>query len=430
MITHLKDRLSTELAEVPEALDETDGEQPAGERPTGAMRVRNGDRLRLVLLAGVGMFAVLLVLLRLKGGGAAPPTPAVGAPVNQAVAANGSVFAEDLVLQLTTCPGVTRVVGSYVPGVGAVVSLEATDIEIDKVRLWLSDALVPMVPKVPAGLEADRAAFLFDVTGKETFLRTILVPVIALEDPAGYTLSSAVKRLGDPAAQSATATALAASTPPSSQSPQALVPAPVSDSAVGAEVSTSLVATTIASSPAAAPALGSMDKFDQASTAWTPLSGQWKFVEGTYQQLDNSGYDFITQFATPQPSSFEVSAKLRATEGDLNAGFLLFQPKKGTRNDSVLVDLTDKAGYVRWGHYDKGGVYVFDGGNKLATPINSATGAILKVTFKDGTVRVYLDDKQVGEFTTTSTTGSVGIVTSVSKIAVDDFLLADSSTGA
>jgi hypothetical protein len=109
--------------------------------------------------------------------------------------------------------------------------------------------------------------------------------------------------------------------------------------------------------------------------------------------------------------------------GDLNAGFVIFQPKKGRRNGATLIDLTDKGGYVRWGHYDNGGVYVFEGGNRLTAPVNGASGVTLKVMVKDAIVRIYLDDKQVGEFATTKSGGTVGIVTSVAKVAFDDVAL-------
>ena len=160
------------------------------------------------------------------------------------------------------------------------------------------------------------------------------------------------------------------------------------------------------------------------SAAWTPLSGQWRVADGTYQQLDNSGYDYISQFAVPVPAKFEVSAKFKAPTGDLSAGFLLFQPKKGTRSGAELVDLTDKGRYVRWGHYDQGGVYIFDGGNRLAVPVDPVVGMVFKVTYANGTARVYINDKQVGEFAPSVASGSVGIVSSVSTISVDDFLVA------
>ncbi len=404
------------------------------ERPVGATRVNKGDRLRLVLLAGVGCMAMMLVLLRLKGGSATVPVPTI--PVNQVATANGTVFAEDLVRQLSSSPGVTRAVGSYVPSTGVVVSIDAVDLKVDDLKTWLSDALIPIAGKSIVGLENEHAILVFDVTGGAPFVRTIAVPIGALEDPSGYLPSATLDRNADPAgvpvsAVAPTTSASSTTTPAPSTaspgpattlqaSPTSAAPAPGSQSGA----SSSLPApTTVAASGATTAALGTVERFDATSADWTPLSGQWKVADGVYQQLDNSGYDFITQYALPLPDKFEVSAKFSAATGDLNAGFLLFQAKKGSRNNSVVVDLVDKGRYVRWGHFDQGGVYVFDGGNTLAAAVNPTVGMTFKVTYSDGVARIYIDNKQVGEFKPASTTGSAGLLSSVSVIAVDDFLL-------
>ena len=83
------------------------------ERSIGATAVSKADRLRLILLVGVGGLVVMLVLVKLKGGGV--PATATS-PIDQTTTASGTIFAEDLAHQLSKSPGVTRVVGSYVPG--------------------------------------------------------------------------------------------------------------------------------------------------------------------------------------------------------------------------------------------------------------------------------------------------------------------------
>jgi hypothetical protein len=400
------------------------------------------ERARSVLLAVVAALCAALVVGKVTAAGPADAQP--GGAASGVTTTAGSLFTEDLVRLVAAAPKVTRAHGAHVGSDQIVVSVEARDIPLDGLSGWVSDVLYPLLKQAPREVAAATITMLFDVTGSDSYARTVVVPVtesaglpeyrfvpgargettlpppsIAMTanepaSPADTAPSSSAPTASAPVALPATASAAALPAIPTSSAPGAPSSGDAPSTAATGEVPVSV---------AAATPLGKED-FTTASTNWIPLAGQWKFLDGAYQQVDNSGYDYINQYSGVPETAFVLSAKMRALEGsDLNAGFVIFQPKKGTRNGSTLIDLTDKGGYVRWGHYDNGGVYVFEGGNRLTAPVNGASGVTLKVMVKDAIVRIYLDDKQVGEFATTKSGGTVGIVTSVAKVAFDDVAL-------
>jgi hypothetical protein len=422
------------------------------------------ERARSVLLAVVAALCAALVVGKVTAAGPADAQP--GGAASGVTTTAGSLFTEDLVRLVAAAPKVTRAHGAHVGSDQIVVSVEARDIPLDGLSGWVSDVLYPLLKQAPREVAAATITMLFDVTGSDSYARTVVVPVTESaglpeyrfvpgargESSAGSAAptasevgsgsqSSTETTLPPPSiAMTANEPASPADTAPSSSAPTAsapvalpatasaaALPAIPTSSAPGAPSSGDAPSTAatgeVPVSVAAATPLGKED-FTTASTNWIPLAGQWKFLDGAYQQVDNSGYDYINQYSGVPETAFVLSAKMRALEGsDLNAGFVIFQPKKGRRNGATLIDLTDKGGYVRWGHYDNGGVYVFEGGNRLTAPVNGVSGVTLKVMVKDAIVRIYLDDKQVGEFATTKSGGTVGIVTSVAKVAFDDVAL-------
>jgi hypothetical protein len=446
--------------------------------------------IRVGLVVAIAVSSTALIGLKLLDKRSAYPgfTPSAGA-----------VAVEDLVRHASKVAGVTHVKGSYVPGVGAVLSVTAHDINIDEAPAWWSSGVAPLAPRFAPGGNEDLVVVL-EALGGRSFTRTFVAPLAKLDEAGEYKLYSSTADLPNDSPSVSGPDALALLVPESSvPEPQKPVQIPTQDALQNpAELTATSDNSTIqpaiqpvtpsttratksleqdstdtiakeanprgnpsegASRPtptivrantnpstskegataslpnipngkvvAAAPvdmaATTGTESFDKRSMNWTPLSGQWKFADGTYQQLDNSGFDFISQFhATPQPN-FTVSCKLSALSGELNAGLILFQKKLGSRANATVIDITEKGSYVRWGHYDRGGVYIFDGGAKLEAPIDPKKGVVLKAVTKSGTVAVFLDGKSLGEFTPFSVDGSVGLVSSLAQVAFDDFVLA------
>ena len=84
-----------------------------------------------------------------------------------------------------------------------------------------------------------------------------------------------------------------------------------------------------------------------------------------------------------------------------------------------MIDLTG-LNYLRWGAYDASSNYKFTGGASLSTPAAIADQHTLSIQVKADTTIVSWDGTQVGTFAAVKS-GFVGLVTSQSAIAFDDF---------
>ena len=400
--------------------------------------------------------AILLVFLLITGAIGSMKVLAAksGSSVETtAIAGSAPILTEDLVRLLAGSPGVSRSIGSYVPGIGIVLSVTTSQTGPEGVSTWWSTVTEPMAERFATELPNQRIIAVVDAHGNESFARALIIPTDSIAEPASFRLTAAINQFRSAAAtgESIPATELAAAVPTTAAppltaapptSPPTAPPTPITTAAsspestpaaegattgataqdVSASGSTAGAAAAAPTTTAAAlPASPGKDTFETDSRKWTPLSGQWKLVDGAYHQLDNSGFDFISQYAEAPGEHYSVSVKMAAIEGDLNGGLILFQQKIGKRNEATIIDLTSKATYLRWGHYDAGGVYVFDGGAKLATPLVSPKGGELKAEVKGKAVTVFLDNARVGEFQATRAGGNPGLVSSQAKILFDDF---------
>ncbi len=372
---------------------------------------------------------------------------------------SASLLTEDLVRLLSDTTNATRVVGSYVPGVGIVISLTVSGVPADALSQWWSTSIAPIAVRIGAELPNDRIVVLVQSPGSGGFARTIVLPTGSVPDITSYRLASAISK--DPATldpatlDSATFNSASSDVSPidsysakvdfasnadnpdttdkSDNADNANTP-PVNPDTANAEtappaltapvVATAETTTTppVASQQATA-STEVLEGFDKASAKWTPMSGQWKFLSGSYQQVDNSGFDFISQYTDILPTDFTASVKLAAIEGDINGGLLLFQQAPGKRNGATIIDLTSSSTYLRWGHFDLGGVYVFDGGAKILAPVDQAAGVVLKVEVRRTSAVVFLNDARIGEFAPTKKGGTAGLISSQAKIKFDDFTI-------
>jgi hypothetical protein len=405
-------------------------------------------KIRRILLAavvtlGLGVFGMKSM------GSEGLPKPELGASTSSSGA---HLLTEDLVRLLSTTPNTTSAVGTYVPSVGVVISLSVTNVSADAISQWWSTTTEPIAERFAAELPNDRILVLLRSTGTGGFARTITLPSGSIAEVASYRLTTAVSEdlnalspnsitpsltTTDSTAieSSSTDSALAASTPVSPIVP-AINPTPSLPIASALPVAqgrpteglTAVAPPTAAGSAtsvqiAKIPSQGAVETFDSESSNWKPLSGQWKFLDGSYQQIDNSGFDFISQYRAIPPSNFSVSVKLAAIEGDLNGGLLLFQKSPGKRAGATVVDLTSSSSYLRWGHYDVAGVYVFDGGAKTFPLIDQALGATLKVEVQGKTAVVFLNETRIGEFVPAQQSGTPGLISSQAKVRFDDFTI-------
>jgi hypothetical protein len=432
--------------------------------PSLALAAR-ATKIRRILLTLVLALGVGVIGLKALGSGSAKNGIGTSTPSPSA-----SLLTEDLVRLLSNTPSATRVVGSYVPGVGVVISLSVNAVAADVISQWWSTTVEPIGARFAAELPNDRMVVLIQSAGSGGFARTIVLPTGSVTDVTSYRLATAistdpaqastnldtpdrpavnaVEANPNPASTSAADTAApgplgviepASTTAPlspptqnTSDLPSETAPNPRPSLSAARPVPEPITVPLAIAAPAGpGPASTTrtaldtdvVEGFEKASSKWTPMSGQWKFLDGSYQQIDNSGFDFISQYADILPTDFSVSIKLAAIEGDINGGLLLFQQKPGRRNEATIVDLTSSSTYLRWGHYDVGGVYVFDGGAKISALVDQATGVVLKIEVRGNTAVVFLNSARIGEFIPTMQGGTAGLISSQAKLKFDDFTI-------
>ncbi len=416
----------------------SDGKSPIARlRHQAKLTLGSPDLLRHLLLMFIAALAAIVIAAKLLGGGLTAPN-----------SDRAAIATEDLVRQVAKLPVVTRATGSYIPKIGVVVSISATDINVEEAAGWWAAVALPFKSRFHSHPK-ERIYVNIDVAASQPFTRTFVAPLNRISEPGSYQAFSGLG-ITNPDAYQATISAINNSSvavktdavaSDGSQKVGAASDAPAGAPASGGASSPIGISTANPTAKTPTPQFGQpitpassipliaeqlpttgVDDFAVESAKWRPLTGQWKFREGTYQQLDNTGFDFMTTFAAAPTKNFSVSVKLKPIDaGPLNGGILLFQSIPGKRSDATIVDFTES--FLRWGHYDRGGVYVYDGGYKLPAPLDKTKAVKLSVEVRSGRASVSIDGNPVASFTPYKTKGGVGLVTSIAKVAFDDFVL-------
>jgi hypothetical protein len=162
------------------------------------------------------------------------------------------------------------------------------------------------------------------------------------------------------------------------------------------------------------------DSFEVSSDTWNALSGSWTVSDGTYQQLDPSGYDLITQLRVELPDEYRITVSLRPLGEGLGGGLILAQPRLADRSGATVVDFTDGGSFLRWGRYDEAtGQYQYLGGMAMADGFDPSSAHDLTVDVRRERTAVLVDGVDVGDFEAIGF-GRVGLVTSRSAVAFDN----------
>lgn len=163
------------------------------------------------------------------------------------------------------------------------------------------------------------------------------------------------------------------------------------------------------------------DQFDTTRSEWSPMTGEWSVSEGRLVQANSEGFDYIIQVDSEIASEFSVSVRMEAVSESLGGGIVVGQPALGSRRGAYVVDFTSEGTFLRWGRYDpESGVYSYIGGLNVGT--NGTGPHQLAIQALADTTLVYLDDVYIGDFDPVDG-GYVGLVTSQSSVAFEDFII-------
>ena len=355
-----------------------------------------GSRVRAGLIT---LLAVLVVVLLVR-------------PTQSTSSRDFSALAAQLNTALSAQQGVTATTAGYLPGTGIILVSTLTGTQPGQLNAVLGSALNPFSDQLADLPTNEAVSWQVSSTGASGTTATTMVRIAGVDvlDQTRWVLAATAGAATAPsldagaAAAGPSASSPATSGTASASSPSA-APVPAQETvAIGAPVA------------AGAP---TTDDFSADTKGWLPLTGSWKFVDGTYQQTDNSGYDFISQLKAAPPAAYRVSITLTGLADSVNAGLLIGQPAQGSRKGATIIDLAGQD-YLRWGSYDaSSGTYKFIGGSGLGSVQDPATPHVLAVTVDAAGTTVEWDGAKVGTFAAVGA-GYLGLVTSQSAVKFDD----------
>ena len=371
---------------------------------TRSYRRRSADIGRMLLLVVV-VLATLTVLTKHS----AP------APIETVVAGSTGtdVVAANVVASLKSNEKVQAASGAYLAGSGIILRIAVKNVPASETAAWLAGALAPMASILGAlpTRANEQLLALVDGGGTTSTGRIMRVAFGRVADPSAYAVALSVQ--ADVATTAST------------------VKGPIGSptTAQGAAVTTTLAKTTTTNTTidttTTTRADGKLtDNFTDDTGSWKPLAGRWRVSGGVYKQLDTAGYDLIAQWNVEPPAAYSFRATVKADADPLAGGLVLNQPKKGSRQQTSVVDLIKNGATLRWGHYDDTSTYVPDGNVDLSPAPTAASGAVLRADVTAGVATIYLADKQVATFVLASKTGGVGLAVSQAAVSFDDVSLA------
>ena len=161
-------------------------------------------------------------------------------------------------------------------------------------------------------------------------------------------------------------------------------------------------------------------RFDNGAINWQPIAGNWFSENGTYIQDDNTAFDLISMLSVEPLTHFSFETRLLSQDGNLGGGVIYNAPELSSRANAQIIDFIDQGSYLRWGHYNEGGDFVFDGGTPVDPPVADGQWHMLRVVTHGAETVVYLDNEEVGQVQNQSTSGYMGLTTSQAQVAFDD----------
>lgn len=369
------------------------------------------------LLFVLALLALIMVSALLAWRAARSETPTLLAP--------GQTIAQEIATAVSTSEMVTAASGGYVPEQGLFLYSRLTDSNSTMVRTWATNQLRLFIDEL-ADLPADETLIWVIDYGQSQEI--IEAPLSRAAEPTTHSYLSWVNLLTNEAAEPSEAAepaAEVASAPPLTEVPTA---EPVAENQ--AEVTVEETAPEVAAPPVEVPAaVGNIvtqpttiftGDFAEGAGGWLPLAGDWVAQDGVYIQNDNSGFDLITILDVTPVSHFTLEAQLQSLDGQLGGGFIYNAPTAESRAKAQIIDLTEQGSFLRWGHYNEQGDYVFDGGAAVEPAVADGNWHTLRIVSKGAETIAFLDDQEMGVIQNQSQSGYVGLVTSQAQVQFDD----------
>ncbi len=377
----------------------------------------------------VGLILVALLGFVLVGGGTLMANRLLRATAPTALLP-GQTLAWEIAAALQHDEIVQNASGAYLPSDRMILYTKVAKGDRAFIRQWAALQLEPYTSRLATLPSQEELTWIIDLATVPPSQEILTVPLDRAADPALYqTMSAGPLVESAPASAGAIPATTAESTGATTNNaiadtvtdPLANLPASV-DAAVAAALPEAAVAPTV---DRATP-LRSLAFDGNGGTGvseWRPISGEWTASDGMYSQQDMTGYDYITMLDLPAQSHYSMEARLRMSAGEMGGGFIYNAPTIDSRAGAQIIDMDDGGRFLRWGHYDAGGNYTYDGGAALDVGLTDGEWHTLRLITHGGRSTVSFDGKEMGQPVNPSTVGYLGLVTSRAQVAFDDLVI-------
>ena len=165
--------------------------------------------------------------------------------------------------------------------------------------------------------------------------------------------------------------------------------------------------------------IGGLDfrNLQATARAWIPLTGVWSLGPTGYQQADLGKFDLVSYFYRPLAAPFRLTAQVRFLAGQMGAGLIFDAPQTTTRFGAQMISFAGNGTYLQWGVYDRGGVFNYQGGRGVPSTEDGAWHQ-LSVTVQARRYAIVLDGATMGQNIPLSGAprGYVGLLASTSRV--------------
>jgi hypothetical protein len=157
------------------------------------------------------------------------------------------------------------------------------------------------------------------------------------------------------------------------------------------------VAASPPASPVASPAATGTIGFDQPQSVddWAPVGGTWQWRDGAYEQIELNRFDLISYYRTPVSAPVRISVDVQFIKGQMGAGIVFAAPGLDSKRNAQMVSFAAGGSFLQWGSYDDAGVFQYQGGITVETPVADGSWHSLSVTIADGMYAVSLDGAEM-----------------------------------
>lgn len=125
---------------------------------------------------------------------------------------------------------------------------------------------------------------------------------------------------------------------------------------------------------------------------WRPISGVWRFADGTYKQTETAGFDLSTIYQQAFTYPVRIVATFEHEQG-AGGGILFNLPMPDAKTGGHMVRYFEEGNVIAWGYFDDNGV--FNGQGSVIVPAPETNSQTLEVRASAQTYTIALNGAEL-----------------------------------